>query len=283
MHARCSICQDTLGDANTPMTTLCGHLYCAECAAYQFANGDVCAICRTGPYELDALIRLFPHYEREPPQPPSPRAGGSGAQMEGGRAEAMVALHAYYDVLESEDVLRSPALDSALERTDDLVAALADIEAPDLRNLLANVVGLLGDIRAKIADAARLSELESQRDTLQTMARRLTERLREHQRARETEREAATEELTRLREEWTARIAALQEELQGTTAQLNTERAKVEQAKVVMTELDADAKKWQTQASRYKKKHHSLKKKHQAMETGIQDAFFGGDDSLDLI
>ncbi|TFY57002.1 hypothetical protein EVJ58_g7287 [Rhodofomes roseus] len=169
MHARCSICQDTLGDANTPMTTLCGHLYCAE--------------------------------------------------------------------------------------TDDLVAALADIEAPDLRNLLANVVGLLGDIRAqKIADAARLSELESQRDTLQTMARRLTERLREHQRARETEREAATEELTRLREEWTARIAALQEELQGTTAQLNTERAKVEQAKVVMTELDADAKKWQTQASRYKKK-----------------------------
>jgi len=285
MLARCSICQDNLDEANTPMTTLCGHLYCAECATYQFANGDVCAICRTGPYELDALIKLYPDYEREPERPPSPRARGSGRRGVNERAAdaAMDALHGCYDVLESDDVLHSPALRSALERTDDLVAALEDAEAPDIRNLLSNIVGLLEDIRSRATEAPRLSGLESQRDTLQTMARRLTERIHELQRARDIEREAAATELNTLREEWAERVEGLQEELQESTALLNVERAKVEQSRVVITGLDADTKKWQTQASKYKKKHHSLKKKHLTMEAGIQDVFFGGDDSLEFI
>ena len=49
-------------------------------------------------------------------------------------------------------------------------------------------------------------------------------------------------------------MAELQEELEQTTGLLNIERAKVEQSRVVITGLDAEAKKWQTQAARYKKK-----------------------------
>ena len=118
MHARCSICQDALDEANTPMTTLCGHLYCVECATYQFANGGVCAICRTGPYELDALVKLFPDYERAPAQPePSTRRSRRATPQ---RSEAIEvgrsALHACYEALDGPDPLNLQRLRSALER-----------------------------------------------------------------------------------------------------------------------------------------------------------------------
>lgn len=106
----------------------------------------------------------------------------------------------------------------------------------------------------KAAQVARLPDLESQRDHLQHAARRLTERIRDLQRSRDAERETATEELAELRREWAARTAELQEELGRTTSLLNIERAKVDQSRVVITELDAEARKWEAQASRYKKK-----------------------------
>jgi len=84
MPARCSICQDTFTDASRAMTTLCGHLYCAECATRQFASRAMCAICRRGPYKLDALIRLYPDYEpdSEPQPSPPPSAQGLGGEPE---------------------------------------------------------------------------------------------------------------------------------------------------------------------------------------------------------
>ncbi|KZT71426.1 hypothetical protein DAEQUDRAFT_724409 [Daedalea quercina L-15889] len=284
MHARCSICQDTLGEANTPMTTLCGHLYCVECATFQFGDQGFCAICREGPYELDALIKLYPDYEPQQSSSPPARELGremwpDGRTMEAGRS----ALRACDDVLESDDVFESPALSSALERTDDLIATLEDTEAPGIRSLLSDVTSLLQDIRSKASDASRIPDLEAQRDHLQLMARRLTERIHDLQRSRDSEHEAAAAELENLRQEWTTRVVELQEELHETTSLLNIERAKVDQTRIVIEQLDTEAKKWQTQAARYKKKHHSIKKKHQAMEAGIQDAFFGGDDALEFI
>lgn len=101
------------------MSTLCGHLYCVECAAYQFANGGVCAICRTGPYELDALIKLFPDYEHAPAERPESStrrsrrdAPQSSRAMEAGAS----ALRACHDALDSEDPLDPHRVRSALER-----------------------------------------------------------------------------------------------------------------------------------------------------------------------
>lgn len=164
MRARCSICQETLDDALAPLTTACGHLYCADCATRHFARGvDPCAICRAGPYDLDDLVRLYPDYVRTPPRTPprtpspqpSPSSSHARARARGKRPAArmagMSAIDACYDVLEDRDVLGSPALGTALDRcahllaiaprsatrlrcrTDELVVALEEMGAPDIR------------------------------------------------------------------------------------------------------------------------------------------------------
>ena len=66
MFARCTICLDSLGRRKPPLSTACGHLYCAHCAERHFINGARCAMCRDGPYRLHQLIRLFPDYETDP-------------------------------------------------------------------------------------------------------------------------------------------------------------------------------------------------------------------------
>ena len=60
---RCSICLDTLDDATKPMTTLCGHIYCLDCATFHFSREQPsCAVCRK-PHSLDQMIRLYPDWE----------------------------------------------------------------------------------------------------------------------------------------------------------------------------------------------------------------------------
>ena len=65
MFARCTICFDGLGERNPPLSTGCGHLYCAHCAGRHFARRALCATCRSGPYNLDQLVKLFPNYDNE--------------------------------------------------------------------------------------------------------------------------------------------------------------------------------------------------------------------------
>ena len=60
---RCSICLETLDDATKPMTTLCGHIYCLDCATFQFTREEPsCAVCRKR-HSLDQMIRLYPDWE----------------------------------------------------------------------------------------------------------------------------------------------------------------------------------------------------------------------------
>ena len=61
---RCSICLDTLDDAKKPMTTLCGHIYCLDCATFHLARMEQpsCAVCRKA-QSLDQMIRLYPDWE----------------------------------------------------------------------------------------------------------------------------------------------------------------------------------------------------------------------------
>ena len=134
MRARCSICQETLDDALAPLTTTCGHLYCAECATRHFAHSvDLCAICRAGPYEFDDLVRLYPDYVRTPPptrtptpEPSSPSCSHARLRARGKRPAArkagLDAIDACYDVLEDRAVLDSPALEAALDRCAHLLA-----------------------------------------------------------------------------------------------------------------------------------------------------------------
>lgn len=70
MNAKCSICFDSVG--STPLSTRCGHLYCPDCAIFNFNSTDrpLCAICRT-PQTYPDLIQLFPDLsEVSPPQSP---------------------------------------------------------------------------------------------------------------------------------------------------------------------------------------------------------------------
>lgn len=187
-------------------------------------------------------------------------------------------------VLESENVLESTALGLALARTDDLVEALVDHErdSPDIRNLLANIVTVLADIRSKVEQASRIPELLEECDKLFEAARKLKDKLREVIRSRESERSNATERLVELRMEWAVRAAELQDQLQDTTSLLSAERSKVEAAKITTKELEIELKQWRTSAARYKKKYHALKKEHDMVRNGIEDAFFA-DDSLRVI
>ena len=61
---RCSICLDTLNATSKPMTTLCGHIYCLDCATFRFSAHPSCAICRKQ-QTLDKMIRLYPDWENE--------------------------------------------------------------------------------------------------------------------------------------------------------------------------------------------------------------------------
>lgn len=133
MRARCSICLETLDDTTAPMATTCGHLYCADCATRHFGSGvDPCAICRRGPYDFDALVRLYPDYVRTPPrstspspEPSTPRSRNGACACDGRdkwtrqpalRTAGMSAIDACYDVLEDRSVLESSALETALDR-----------------------------------------------------------------------------------------------------------------------------------------------------------------------
>ena len=62
---KCSICFDALGPESGPVATRCGHLYCLDCATFNFGRADAtCAICRT-PHTLKKLVKLYPDYEPE--------------------------------------------------------------------------------------------------------------------------------------------------------------------------------------------------------------------------
>ena len=81
MHMKCSICFDALGPDALPVATRCGHLYCLDCATFNFSRGDAtCAICRA-PHALKKLVKLFPDYEQESQaaEPTNGRNTSSGA------------------------------------------------------------------------------------------------------------------------------------------------------------------------------------------------------------
>lgn len=92
------------------MTTLCGHLYCVDCATYNFASDDAtCAICRR-PHTLDELIKLYPDYERAK-EGPSTSTGRLGVEAVGNDL-----LEACRTVLQKDAVLDEAALRPALAR-----------------------------------------------------------------------------------------------------------------------------------------------------------------------
>lgn len=77
MNPKCSICFDALGPDNSPVATRCGHLYCLECATFNFGRPDAaCAICRA-PHTLKKLVKLYPDYEQES-QVSGPRLATAG-------------------------------------------------------------------------------------------------------------------------------------------------------------------------------------------------------------
>ncbi|CCM04413.1 uncharacterized protein FIBRA_06590 [Fibroporia radiculosa] len=261
------------------MATHCGHLYCLDCATYNFATANAsCAICRR-PQTLDDLIKLYPDYEREPARPPSPLADARIADI------GTSVLDACYEVLQSDDEFDDETLGSALSKTDDLLEALSNCETcpSSTRRLLAAIVSVLSEIRAKLSETtSRIPELQRDRDRLLEIARTLKDKLKLCIRDRQAERASANEQLQDLRTEWSDRVSALQDRLQELSALLAAERAKAEASTTSCEKLEAEKKQWRLYANRYKKKYYALRKEHEAVRSGIDDVFFP-DDSLEVI
>ncbi|KAF9817852.1 hypothetical protein IEO21_03194 [Rhodonia placenta] len=278
MNSRCSICLETLGEGNSPMTTLCGHLYCVDCATYNFASDDAtCAICRR-PHTLDELIKLYPDYERAK-EGPSTSTGRLGVEAVGNDL-----LEACRTVLQKDAVLDEAALRPALARADHLVEELSEHEddAPYIPNLLSNIIEVLTDIRSKFEQASCIPALEADRDKYRVVARKLSHKFKEAVRSREAERLRFGVELAELRAECSAQASELQTKLQETSSALATDRAKLEASFAVAKELDAQMKQCRTQAARYKKKYYALRKEHDTYRNGVEDAFFA-DDTFEIV
>ncbi|KZT71424.1 hypothetical protein DAEQUDRAFT_724407 [Daedalea quercina L-15889] len=65
MNAKCSICFEVLSEDVPPVATRCGHLYCNDCATFNFGRpGARCAVCRT-PHLREDLIKLYMDYEKQ--------------------------------------------------------------------------------------------------------------------------------------------------------------------------------------------------------------------------
>ncbi|KAL6301767.1 hypothetical protein BKA93DRAFT_795773 [Sparassis latifolia] len=142
---RCSICFEGLCEEKCPMTTPCGHMYCIDCATYNFVEpGSFCAICRR-PQTLDTLIRLYPDYGDDTEQRASSSKRGRNADM--GRE----VIDACAAVLKSGDY-GADALAPALSKSENLVETLSlsslSHEASDVGRLLRSLTTMLNEIRS---------------------------------------------------------------------------------------------------------------------------------------
>ncbi|RPD66646.1 hypothetical protein L226DRAFT_550534 [Lentinus tigrinus ALCF2SS1-7] len=238
---RCSICLDALDATSKPMTTLCGHIYCLDCATFRFSTQPSCAICRK-PQALDKMIRLYPDC------PISVRSMDKAAEEAVETVKFSIA-----DKVEQED---------ALMVCNTFVNSVTDREKPHLNTeLLRELSFQLALMSTKMKDEhARLKKMTKNVQTTRNIEARLTAQI-EKQRSTmdrlEKEKACLSTQLDTTRE----RMAALQR--QSSFSSEDAGRQRVNSAKVQnqLEEMQKELDYWKQQALKAKKKYIVLKNK----------------------
>ncbi|KAI0929028.1 hypothetical protein AcW2_004849 [Taiwanofungus camphoratus] len=245
MNASCSICFEDLNNDLSPITTTCGHLYCLDCATYNFANpGATCAICRR-PHSMDSLIRLYPTDMND-------KKSGASSSKRPCADEGHRILDSCYNVLEDVDFT---AVEPILKRTEDFIDGLSDNkERPDVSDLLGPMLTVLTEIRSKLRDATHIQELEDERDKLKHAVRKLRDRVKNSDKVHKAEQMDAEIKFLQGTIEWAERTSEVQRSLEEVQQKLSVERAKVQSSNMTIEKLEAEMKQWRASCNRYKKK-----------------------------
>ncbi|OCH85695.1 hypothetical protein OBBRIDRAFT_797917 [Obba rivulosa] len=279
MNVRCGICLEDI-TANI-WATQCGHLYCEECATFNFTRSNpACAICRRE-HAFEALVRLYPDFDTDN------RAGGSTARAgdkQSRRVDALLgaAMGGCLDLLEHgcEDSQRTEIV---LSRVDNLLNALPnDAVHPELQHSLQTLAALLMQIRSKIPTAQRLIALELECESYRGEAHGLKSQLTDAIRQRDENRKKLKEEHKARRNAWAAQKSHLQAQLQEATGQLAAERGKVERAELAKEKAEAEKRQAMFSSMRYKKKYYALKAQISALSK-FKASGGESDDSLEVV
>ncbi|EMD37947.1 hypothetical protein CERSUDRAFT_113087 [Gelatoporia subvermispora B] len=175
MYPKCPMCQEDI--TRDIMATLCGHLYCMDCAAIEFKREDaMCAVCYKS-WKYDELLRLFPQYGI----PYDADPGQSEDAEETTRAKldslARQALDNYLEILE-----RDANTDAAWRMPSsiyDLTVALSESEIrPPAQALYQSVVSLLAELTStNTPNITHVQKLESELLELRTNGDDMTSQL----------------------------------------------------------------------------------------------------------
>ncbi|KAI0723739.1 hypothetical protein C8T65DRAFT_627264 [Cerioporus squamosus] len=259
---RCSICLDTLGGTSKPMTTLCGHIYCLDCATFRFSSHPSCAICRK-PQTLEEMIRLYPDWESEETRRdacgPDPNDAISSSpisvrSMDRAAEEAVETVkYTIADKVEPED---------ALMVCNTFVNSVTDREKPHLNtDLLRELSFQLALMSTKMKDKhAKMKKQTRNVQTTRAIESRLTMQI-EKQRSTIDRLEKENARLSTQVDTMHERMDAL--ERQSSCSSEDAGRQRVYSAKMQneLEEVRRELEDWKHQALRAKKKYIVLKNK----------------------
>ncbi|KAI1791652.1 hypothetical protein LXA43DRAFT_1009950 [Ganoderma leucocontextum] len=260
---RCTICLDTLDDATKPMSTLCGHIYCLDCATFQFAREQSsCAVCRK-PQSLDQMIRLYPDWEDDDAH------GCSRATKEADSVSSSpVSVRNIERVGEEAVGSIKQAIAGRQEPQDafltcnTFVNSVTDRERPHINTqLLGEVSFQLNLLSTKIKDDAdRLRQMRNDAQSVRANEANLNIQIQKHKADIDTlKKEKGRLESRILHQE--DRIALLEHQCASSAEDAGRQRVKVGKAMGELEEAKQQCEEWKHASVKAKKKYYVLKNK----------------------
>ncbi|KAI0722451.1 hypothetical protein C8Q72DRAFT_858872 [Fomitopsis betulina] len=270
MNPKCSICFDALGPDNSPVATRCGHLYCLECATFNFGRPDAaCAICRA-PHTLKKLVKLYPDYEQES-QVSGPRLATAGP----GNASAPLMQGTDMDTWDE-----STLVDIALDRADAAISgsSFRGETRADLRTSLKVLRSILQTIYAKMDDKDRTPVVKAEVQQLKRENTRLKTQLDEHKQRRRKEHKRAAAQWEQVQDAFLTMQCELQDKLQKLTDEKESVEDKLAESVKARAVSEEQMKLWRNSANKYKKKYYILKAERASRRKVDSDS-----DSLEVV
>ncbi|EJF66283.1 hypothetical protein BD309DRAFT_888533 [Dichomitus squalens] len=261
---RCSICLDSLDDAKKPMTTLCGHIYCLDCATFHLARMEQpsCAVCRKA-QPLDQMIRLYPDWEDSEPRGDSRTAEG-GVSVSSSPVSVRSIERAGEDAVDAIKQAIADRQDAhdALLTCNTFVNSVTDRERPHINTQLLHEVSFqLSLMSTKMKDDNdRLRRLRSNAQNARANEAYLRSQIQQHQATNERlekEKNYLQSKIIQLED----RIALLERQCGLSAEDAGRQRVKAGKAQNELEEVKQQCDEWRQAAVRAKKKYHALRNK----------------------
>ncbi|EPT04105.1 hypothetical protein FOMPIDRAFT_1058408 [Fomitopsis schrenkii] len=279
MYTKCSICFDALGPASIPVATRCGHLYCLDCATFNFARPDArCAICRT-PHTLKKLVKLYPDYEQAS-QTPGPSADPRRAAT-AGRRPANASAPAMQGKVGMDIWDESTLVDIALDRADAAICRsnFRSEARADLRISLKALRSMLQTMYAKMEDNDRAAAVKAEVQQLKRENARLKAQVDEQKQRRRQEVKRAAAQWEQERGAFLTMHSGLQDKLQKLRSEMRSLEGKLAKSEEARVASEQEMKLWRKSANRSKKKYYVLKAETRASRRNADS----DNDSLEVV